>query len=69
MMITVILSAETKTLIRQLEKILIKLYRQNVTLLSNHTWLNERLLPNYIYVLVYLSRKSGQTGISMIENI
>ena len=32
---------ETKTLIRKLEKILIKLYNQNVSLLSNQTCLNE----------------------------
>ena len=36
-----------KTLIRKLERILIKLYRQNVSLLFNQTCLNERLLPNY----------------------
>ena len=37
---------ETKTLTRKLERILIKLYRQNVSLLFNQTCLNERLLPN-----------------------
>ena len=37
---------ETKTLIRKLERILIKLYRQNVSLLFNQTCLNEQLLPN-----------------------
>ena len=37
---------ETKTLIRKLERILIKLYRHNVSLLFNETCLNERLLPN-----------------------
>ena len=44
---------ETKTLIKKLETILIKLYRQNVSLLFNQTSLNERLLPNYtnIYIL------------------
>ena len=42
---------ETKRLIRKLERILIKLYRQNVCLLFNETCLNERLLPIYIYIL------------------
>ena len=37
---------ETKTLIRKLERILIKLYRENVSLF-NKTCLNERLRPNY----------------------
>ena len=41
---------ETKTHIKKFEKILIKLYRQNVSLLFNQTYLNERLLPNYIYI-------------------
>ena len=40
---------ETKTLIRKLEKILIRLYRQNLSLLFNETCLNERLLPNYTH--------------------
>ena len=44
---------ETKTLIRKLERILIKLYRQNMALLFNQTCLNERLLPNYIYIYIY----------------
>ena len=35
----------TKTLIQELERILIKLYRQNVSLLYNQTCVNERLLP------------------------
>ena len=34
---------ETKTLIRKFERILIELYRQNVSLLFNQTCLNERL--------------------------
>ena len=38
---------ETKTLIRKLERILIKLYRQNVSLLFNQICLNESLLTNY----------------------
>ena len=46
---------ETKTLIRKLEKILIKLYRQNVPLLFNQTFLNERLLPNYTHIYVHIS--------------
>ena len=37
---------ETKTLIRKLKRILVKLYRQNVSLLFNQTYLNEKLLPN-----------------------
>ena len=53
---------ETKTFIRKLERILIKLYRQNVSLLFNQTYLNERLLPNhtqrhtrvYIYIYIYM---------------
>ena len=51
---------ETKTLIRKLEGILIKLYRQNVSLLFNQICLNERLLPNhththiYIYIYIYI---------------
>ena len=58
---------ETKTLIRKLEKILIKLYRQNVSLLFNQTCLNERLYTNthtqthtdththiYIYIYIYI---------------
>ena len=40
---------ETKTLIRNLERILDKLYRQNLSLLFNETCLNERLLPNYTH--------------------
>ena len=50
---------KTKTLIRKLERILIKLYRQNVSLLLSQTCVNERLLPNfththtYIYIRVY----------------
>ena len=40
---------ETKTLIRKLERILIKLYRQNVSLLFKPTCLNERLQPNYTH--------------------
>ena len=47
---------ETETLIIKLERILIKLYRQNVSLLFNETCLNEQLLPNYthIYLFIYL---------------
>ena len=40
---------ETKTLIRKLERTLIKFYRQNVSSLFNQTCLNERLLPNYTH--------------------
>ena len=52
---------------RKLEKILIKLYRQNVSLWFNQTCLNERLLPNYthtyththiyIYIYIYIERE------------
>ena len=57
--------AKTKTFIRKLEKILINLHRQNVSLLFNQTCLNERPLPNhthththththiYIYIYIY----------------
>ena len=38
---------ETKTLIRKLERILIKLYRQSVSLLFNQTCL-------YIYIYIYI---------------
>ena len=38
---------ETKTLIRKLDRIFKKLYRQNVFLLFDQICLNERLLPNY----------------------
>ena len=55
---------ETETLIRKLERILIKLYRQIVSLLSNQAYLNERLLSNYtythtriyIYIYIYIYR-------------
>ena len=40
---------ETKTIIRKLERILIKLYRQNVSWLFNQRCLNVSLLPNYAY--------------------
>ena len=58
---------ETKTLIWKHEKILIKSYRQNVTLLFNQTCLNETQFPNYththththtyiyIYIYIYIS--------------
>ena len=38
-----------KTLIRKLEGILIKLYRQNVSLLLNQTCLNKRQQPNHTH--------------------
>ena len=49
---------ETKTLIRKLERILIKLYRQNVSLLFDQTYLNERLLPNNTYICTHATNKS-----------
>ena len=55
---------ETKTLIRKLERILIKFYRRNASLLFNQTCLNEKLLSNYahththththIYIYIYI---------------
>ena len=42
---------ETKTLIRKLERILNRLYRQNLSLLFK--CLNERLLPNYTYFKIH----------------
>ena len=45
---------ETKTLIRKLKRILIKLYRQNMSILFNETCLNEWLLPNYTYFKKYI---------------
>ena len=44
---------ETETFIKILERILIKLYRHNVSLLFNQTYLNERLLPNYTYFKIH----------------
>ena len=45
---------ETETLIRKLESVLIKSYRQNVSLLFNETCLNERPLPNYSHIYTYI---------------
>ena len=51
---------KTRTL-RKFERILIQLYRQNVSLLFNQTCLSERLLLNYththtyIYIYIYIS--------------
>ena len=36
----------------KLERILIKTYKQNVSLLLNDTYLNERLLPNYTHTYI-----------------
>ena len=56
---------ETKTLIRKLERILIKLYKQNVSLLFNQTCLNERLLPNHTHThthtYMYISSSSSSS--------
>ena len=41
--------SENKTLIRKFERILIKLYRQNMFLLFNQMCLNERLLTNHTH--------------------
>ena len=45
---------ETKTFIRKLERVLIKLYRQNVSLLFNQICLNERLLPYYTHTYILI---------------
>ena len=56
------LQPKTETLVRKLERILIKLHRQNMPLLFNLTYLNERLLPNKhkIYTRQYISRNFGK---------
>ena len=59
---------ETKTLIKKLERVLNKLYRQNLSWLFNETNLNERLLSNhthththvYIYIYIYIYIKLGE---------
>ena len=38
----------------KLERILIKSYGENVSLLFNQTSLNERLLPNYTHTHIYI---------------
>ena len=63
---------ETKKLIRKLEKILNKLYWQNLSLLFNETCLNEWLLPNhthththtYIYIYVLCTQLFRYISIS-----
>ena len=70
---------ETKTLIRKLERIVIKLYRQNVFSLFNLTCLNERLLPNhthththtYIYsnVCILLSTSANIHSLSLSPSL
>ena len=54
-----LLQHKTKALVRKLEKILKKLYRQHVSLLFNQTCLNKRLLPNFtntyiIYIFTHI---------------
>ena len=44
------LQSKTKRLVMNLEKILLKLYRKNVSLLFNQTFLNEELLPYYTHI-------------------
>ena len=57
----------TKTLVRKLERILIRLYKQNVSLLFNQTCLNEGQFPTthththththtYIYIYININR-------------
>ena len=48
------LQPKTKTLFRKLERNLIKLYNQNVSLLFNQTWLKEGLLPNHTHMYIYI---------------
>ena len=75
---------ETKTLIRKLERILNKLYGQNLSLLFNEICLNEQLLPNYththhthshihthtyIYIYIYFIKKKTQTSRIRIINL
>ena len=48
------LQPKTKTLVWKLERIIIKLYRQNVSLLFNQTYLNEGLLPNYTHTHMHI---------------
>ena len=43
------LQPKTKTLVRKFEKILMKLYGQNTSLLFNQTCLNEGLQPKYTH--------------------
>ena len=45
---------ETLTLIRKLERIFNKLYRQNLSLSFNETYLNKRLLPNHTHTHAYI---------------
>ena len=57
-----------KTLIRKLERVLIKLYRQSVYLLFNQTCLNEELLPNHTHththtLYIYIRLNSTDTFI------
>ena len=48
------LQPKTKALVWKLERILIKLYRQNMSLSFNQTCLNEGLLPNYTHICIYI---------------
>ena len=47
------LQPEIKPLIMKLERILIKLYRQNMSLLFNQTCFNKRLLLNYPHFKIH----------------
>ena len=70
---------EIKTLIRKLKRVLVKLCRQNVSLLFNQTCFNERLLPNtththkhtylylYLYIYIYIAFIKHQIKINQIE--
>ena len=61
---------------KKLEKILIKLYKQN--LLFNQTWINERLLPTYklshththiyIYIYIYIYIELGKVVVVSLND-
>ena len=61
------LPPKTKTLVRKLERILLKLYRQNVSLLFNQTYIYIYIHTYiYIYIYIYIERerereKEGET--------
>ena len=57
---------EAKTVIRKLERILIKLNRQNVSLLFNQTCLNERLLSNHTHTHTHTHTHKVNTFVYLI---
>ena len=60
---------EMRTLVKKLERILIKLYRQHVSISFNQTCLNEGMQPNYtqiyIYIYIYMEANYGKKSDSM----